>query len=388
MKIWLWLLLAAIALHSYPAGAESPEAQACASNNPRIAVNACTALLGNSELRAKEKAVAFFQRGMAHFALGQKQEAVNDLTWAIENDATDAFAYLNRGMILQQLGRPWEAIEDATKAIAIAPTLPAAYANRSWAHQEVGKLAEAVRDATRAIGLNPRFAQAYANRAVANLKRRHVDAAIADYSISTRLDDRNAGALRQLGLLKFYGGDFAGSAENLAQALALNDDVYTALFLHISRARLGDNSKDVLSQRIAGNRSRDWPFPVLELFLGLRTPEATLAAASNPGEQCEANFYVGQRFIIASGWESARRPTELAVQLCPEDFIERDAAAAEMVRVSANLWDNRGGTEKVEYLSDIPRSVYEWLEGKQRQQDNGSCRTTRNKCCGPRIWKG
>jgi tetratricopeptide (TPR) repeat protein len=223
------------------------------------------------------KAAAFFQRAMAHLAFQRRQEAVTDLTAAIENDPSLALAYLNRATILNTLGRTSEAIEDATRAIAVAPTLPAAFANRSWFYQGIGRFDEAVSDGTKAIGLSPTFAQAYTNRAWANFKRRHFDAAIADYAVSTSLDERNAGALRQLGLLKFYAGDFADSADSLAKALALDGDPYTALLLYISQARRGERSVNGLKERLATLKAGVWPFAIFELLLGTKTPDEALA---------------------------------------------------------------------------------------------------------------
>jgi tetratricopeptide (TPR) repeat protein len=223
VKHWLRLLLALVTISSAQAQ-QVARGRGCTSDDPRIALTACTDLLARPDLPANVKAAAFFQRALAYLAFQRRQEAVNDLTAAIENDPGLALAYLNRATILHALGLTSQAIEDATKAIALAPNLPAAFANRSWFYQGIGKFDEAVNDATRAIGLSPDFAQAYTNRGAANVKRKHFDAAIADYTVSTSLDENNAGAIRQLGLLTFYAGDFAGAAESLAKALALKDD--------------------------------------------------------------------------------------------------------------------------------------------------------------------
>src|SRR5690348_15556044 len=117
VKCGTLLILALAWLHSVQAFAQG--SGRCSNADPRIAIPGCTALLARSDLPKNIRAMAFFQRGLAHFSLESRSDALSDFTSAIENDPNYALAYLNRSAVLQQLDRPEDALKDATSAIEI-----------------------------------------------------------------------------------------------------------------------------------------------------------------------------------------------------------------------------------------------------------------------------
>jgi hypothetical protein len=50
----------------------------------------------------------------------------------------------------------------------------------------------------------------------------------------------------------------------------------------------------------------DWPYPVVELFLGHLTLDATLAAATKPDQRCEGQFYVGEWHLSRGDLQAAK----------------------------------------------------------------------------------
>ena len=82
-----------------------------------------------------------------------------------------------------------------------------------------------------------------------------------------------------------------------------------------------------------GLKTKEWPYAVIELFLGKRQPDATLAAASKPDEQCEASFYIGEWHILQSRPADAEPLLRKAAETCPKTFLEYSAAQAELKRL-------------------------------------------------------
>jgi lipoprotein NlpI len=80
-------------------------------------------------------------------------------------------------------------------------------------------------------------------------------------------------------------------------------------------------------------KTKEWPFAVIELYLGRRSLELTLDAASKPDERCEAQFYSGEWYILQSKLAEAGAALREAVEICPKDFTEYAAAQAELKRL-------------------------------------------------------
>lgn len=88
--------------------------------------NACPSVFA-----ASTTATGWFEQGMADFAAGRYDAAVQDYTEAIRLDPSLAFAYVNRGGAYDLLGQRDAAIQDYTEAIRLAPSHPTAYSNRA-----------------------------------------------------------------------------------------------------------------------------------------------------------------------------------------------------------------------------------------------------------------
>jgi lipoprotein NlpI len=78
---------------------------------------------------------------------------------------------------------------------------------------------------------------------------------------------------------------------------------------------------------------------VVSLYLGQSTPEKTLTAAANPDpkrqqeQKCEAEFYVGEHFLLKGAKTEAIRLLRSAAAICPADYYEASGAKAELRRL-------------------------------------------------------
>jgi lipoprotein NlpI len=89
----------------------------------------------------------------------------------------------------------------------------------------------------------------------------------------------------------FHQGNFKAAAEALLRANELEDDAYSMIWHYLARERAGENGAVELAANAARLKSKNWPYPVIELYLGRRSLTEVLSAASKPEEVCEAQFF-------------------------------------------------------------------------------------------------
>ncbi len=169
-------------------------------------------------------------------------------------------------------------------------------------------LEKALADFNQALDINPNSARALVARGAAMFTGGDFAPAIADFDKAIELTPDNSLAWFNRGSAFFAKGDAAKAAENFKQALTLSPaNAYAALWLFIAS---GDtNAKSELQVHAAKLSQKSWPWPVVQFYLGDKNGAQTIASASNLGEQCEAQFYVGEeRALSRAAKRSDARP--------------------------------------------------------------------------------
>jgi tetratricopeptide (TPR) repeat protein len=116
-------------------------------------------------------------------------------------------------------------ITNLTEAIRLNPAFARAYNNRAVAQERIGNLEAAIEDYTQAIHYNSNYAIAFKNRGVAFFAKGDVSSAIADFNSSISIDPRNDLAYVNRGMLRCYEkGDFEGAIMDLTKAITLKPD--------------------------------------------------------------------------------------------------------------------------------------------------------------------
>jgi lipoprotein NlpI len=104
-------------------------------------------------------------------------------------------------------------------------------------------------------------------------------------------------------------------------------------WLYLARSRLGGRDPVAeLADNAAKLKPPEWPYPIVELFLGSRTPAATLGAANGVNQRCEAQFYVGEWYVLHRDGAAADS-LKAAIEICPKHLIEYSSAQAELKRL-------------------------------------------------------
>jgi lipoprotein NlpI len=217
--------------------------------------------------------------------------------------------------------------------IAVEIWLAAAGLNRVNAWYLKGDSGRTAADFTEVIRLDPNSAYAFFTRGMARGANGDDHGAIADYSEAVRHDPNLSAAFYNRGLGYFRMGYFVEAADDLRRANDLTDAAYPMLWRFLARGRLGQAGAAELSANAAHLQTREWPYPVIDFYLGRRTLAQMLSAAETPDQKCEAEFYAGAWLAWRSAAGAARAALQRAADACPKTFAEYAGAVAELKRL-------------------------------------------------------
>jgi tetratricopeptide (TPR) repeat protein len=290
-------------------------------------------------------APAFNNRGYAYFAKSSYDRAVTDFDEAVKLDPKYALAYNNRGYAHFMQKNYERAIGDYDQAILLDP-LPAVagvggggrshvniYVNRGVAYALKGDFDHALSDYYEAIRIDPNYARAFGSRGHVFRHIGNYTRAISDYSEALRLDPSDTGVYADRGFAHFLTADYPQATADLAQALARTPEPYPLLWRYLARARAGADGAAELATAAGQLKTKTWPYPVVEFYLGKRSAEDMAAAATGAEERCEAEFYLGEWRLVRGDRAKAKAALEAAKATCPASFYEYDGAVAELARI-------------------------------------------------------
>jgi tetratricopeptide (TPR) repeat protein len=162
---------------------------------------------------------------------------------------------------------------------------------------------------------------------------------VIDYSLKSRKGVDYSRVFGFRGYAYFNMGEFERAEEEFTRALTEGTNTYFMLWKFLAERRgrpqsQMNASRDALrGEAVRRSTDHNWPGPVLEMFLGERSIESTYdAAGSNQGRRCEANFYIGEWYLVQNNRDGAESSLKQAVEVCPELFHEFAGAEAELER--------------------------------------------------------
>jgi lipoprotein NlpI len=252
-----------------------------------------------------------------------------------QTERVRAVAHYNRGNALAAKGDHDGAIADYDAAIKLAPKNARAYNNRGTVYRDKGDAAHALADFAQAAQLNPRDADAHYNLGNAYAAKDEPERAIAAYGAAIKADRRNANAYVARAIAQLYAGAPAKALADLRFAhMVAPTNAYAALWLDIAERRA--KRPGTLARTARRVDMKAWPAPVIRLWRGEIAPDALLVAADNANattkqaQVCEANFYGGELALLKGTKDEATKLLQAAAKDCPEPFLERIAANAEL----------------------------------------------------------
>jgi len=247
-------------------------------------------------------------------------------------------SYAGRGNAYLAERKYDSAITDFNTIISLAPRASGGYLLRGAAFRDKGDYDKAIADEDEAIDLDSKDAGGYFERGLTYQAESDFHHARDDYDDGFKLRPGDFDARLNYGLLQWEFGNVDDAAATFAQAVQTQPtSAYGVLWLDIAQFKTG-KADDGLRQNAARLDLKQWPGPVLELYLGALAPDAALKAAANDdpltrqNQVCEADFYVGEWQLLHGAAALAKPLLAQAASDCPSDFVERLAAAAELRR--------------------------------------------------------
>ena len=131
-----------------------------------------------------------------------------------------------------------------------------------------------------------------------------LDRAISDFTEAIQLepkgkfDFKGVYAYANRGRARFYQGDYLAAVADLSTAAELDDNAYTLLWRFLARSRSAHDGASELSASAARHGDKDWPYAVIDFYLGRRSMDEMRAAAAKPPEKCDPAFYLGEWHLL------------------------------------------------------------------------------------------
>jgi tetratricopeptide (TPR) repeat protein len=281
----------------------------------------------------------YIDRGAVWARKGDNDKAAADLDQAIKLDEKNAGGYAVAALTTKarldfSTGNPERAIADYDEAIRLDPQRAALYLGRAALRKAMADFDHAAADYDEAIKVEPKSALAHDARGDFYSARGDYDRALVDYDKAIESEPDDLAAYSNRALARFYKGEFAKAIDDFVHVTGAQANAYPMLLLYLSRAHAGrKDATPELAKSLDKLKASDWPYPVVELYLGRKTADAVLAAATTPGQKCEAQFYIGEWQLTRDAKPAAQKALQTAIDTCPKDFVEYRGAVEELKRL-------------------------------------------------------
>ena len=287
---------------------------------------------------------------------GKVDEAINQFTQALaagDLSPADQFAaykgrgsaYTSKSLIAdaferldQARGMRSDAIADFTAALKFKTDDADLYGARAQVYDLNGQYDPAIADFDAAFKLN--------NSPVTLVQRAALDLVtkVAKDTKDTNLDAFDI--YTQRGYAQFIAARYAAAAADFDKSLTLGGtartgDVlwlpYQAAWLHIARARAGQNDAEELARNAGKIDLKQWPGTLIAYFLGQATIEQLTPPSSHGAmghaRECNLAFFSGEQSLVKNDGAEAARQFTRARAVCNIHTVHYLAAGVELKRL-------------------------------------------------------
>lgn len=311
---------------------------------------------------------------MAAAEQGKSDEAISQFTQALaagDLSPADQFAahkgrgsaYTSKSLIAdaferldQARGLRSDAIADFTAALKFKTDDADLYAARAQVYDLNGQYDPAIADFDAAFKLN-NSPVTLVQRAGSLIAKGDYDRAVADYTAALAMapkdatDTKDAGLeafdiYTQRGYAQFIAARYAAAAADFDKSLTLGGtartgDVlwlpYQAAWLHIARARAGENDAEELARNAGKIDLKQWPGTLVAYFRGQATLEQLTPPSSHGAmghtRECNLAFFSGEQSLVKGDSAEAVRQLTRARAVCNIHTVHYLAAGVELKRL-------------------------------------------------------
>ncbi len=230
-------------------GCALPGIQPAPTATPRPPLADYTDTIATAQAGSDQRALAlaYYDRGSAHFDRGEIDQALADYNRSIELDSSNARAFNNRGLARQNRGRIDAALADYSAAIKLDPTYTRAYRNRVLLLEQRGDLRGMAADYAQLAELEPRSRAGYLYRSGSALyELRDFAGARQAYDAALASDPQLVDALYERALISFAEGNPDAAITDLTTALSYSPKAANAYYARgLAEATRGNQSQAI-----------------------------------------------------------------------------------------------------------------------------------------------
>jgi len=255
-------------------------------------------------------------------ARGLRADAIADFTAALDSKTDDASVYIARAQVYDLNGQYDSAITDFDAALKLNNS-PVTLVQRAGSQSAKGNYDRAVADYTAALAIVTKDAK----------------------------DPKDGGLntsdiYSQRGYVQFIAARYAAAAADFDKALTLGSaersgDVlwlpYQAAWLHIARARAGQNDAEELARNAGKIDLKQWPGTLIAFFLGQAKTDQLSPPSSHGamgrGRECNLSFFSGEQALVKNDGAEAARQFVRARAVCNIHTVHYLAAGVELKRL-------------------------------------------------------
>ena len=265
--------------------------------------------------------------------------------YAVKSLIDDSFGRLDQARDSRE-----RAIADFTAALAIKTDDASVSIGRAQVYHLSGQYDQAIADFDAALKLSDSLT-ARLQRANSLRSKGDYDAAIDAYTSALGLDIKDAGfegweIYSERGVAAFLATRFDAAAADFEKALTIGaasrtGDVlwipYQVAWLHIARARAGQNDAEELARNAEKIDLKNWPGTLISYYLG-KTPLDRLSPPSDHGamghgRECNLAFFIGEDALLKKDNAGAAARFQRARAFCNIHTTTYLAAGAELKRL-------------------------------------------------------
>jgi tetratricopeptide (TPR) repeat protein len=252
-------------------------------------------------------------------ARGLRADAIADFTAVLGSKTDDANVYIARAQVYDLNGQYDSAITDFDAALKLNNS-PLTLVQRASSLNAKGDYDRAVADYTAALAI---------------VTKDPKDAGIDALDIHS-----------ERGYAQFIAARYAAAAADFEKALTLGaaartGDVlwlpYQAAWLHIARARAGENDAEELARNAGKIDLKQWPGTLIAFFLGQAKADQLSPPSSHGamgrGRECNLSFFTGEQALIKNDGAEAARLFVRARAVCNIHTVHYLAAGVELKRL-------------------------------------------------------
>lgn len=251
------------------------------------------------------------------------------------------------GMTANLRGDYAVAVTAFTAALAAPDLLPAykpvAYHGRAAAYLNLDRCAEGLTDVKAYEALRPNDGSVLLYRIWAELCLKDGAAAQRDFDSITK-GGFDSDELFEFARTEWKFGFYEGAQLAAAKAFSLSNKYagnvsYVLLWQALAAHRAGKFDQAAIVAEMAELKNRQWPVPILDLYIGKRTPAdvfdeaGTWLRAREDVQVCQADFYVAEWHLGRGDTAAATPLLQAAVKRCVSEAIEHRAALSELKRL-------------------------------------------------------